>query len=276
MQNVTMREVRDFAVPHNSLALWWLGQAGFLIKSPGGTIIALDPYLSNSCKAVGESIGVDMDRLVAPPLAPTDLAGIDAYVLTHSHQDHLDPETLEIYRAAGGIGPYVAPPQTMDKLRALGVPESEIEMTWPKKEHFIGDLQLQTTFAIPFGADDLTHVGYKVRLNSGCPRDSEGRILFYFTGDTAYHEILVNGWDDKAPDAMIAVINPAFRNLGPIEAARLAKQLDASVVIPCHYDLFRDNSVPPQMLRTNLIIEGIGERYRVLEHGKAAVFSGEL
>jgi len=266
--NISLREVRDFSVPQNSLALWWLGQAGFLIKSPGGTVLALDPYLTNSCKAIGESIGVNMDRMVPPPLAPAELAGIDAYVLTHSHDDHLDVQTLEPYRAAGGIGPYIAPPQTVDKLNSLGVPDSQIQMTWPNKQHVVGDITLQATFAIPLGADDLTHVGYKVRLNSG--------VLFYFTGDTAYHESLVNGWDDKAPDAMIAVINPAFRNMSPMEAARLAKQLNARVVIPCHYDLFPDNSLPPQMLRTNLIIEGIGERYRVLQHGEATVFSGDL
>jgi len=39
-------------------------------------------------------MGVNMDRMVPPPLAPRDLVGIDGYIITHSHQDHLDPETL--------------------------------------------------------------------------------------------------------------------------------------------------------------------------------------
>lgn len=264
MKTITLQEVRDFSVPPNSLALWWLGQAGFLIKSPGGTILALDPYLTNSCKLFGEGAGFDMDRMVPPPLSPAELCGIDAYVLTHSHQDHLDPQTLEGYRAAGGRGLYVAPAETCDKLVSLGVPQSEIAMTWPNKKHTVGDIELQATFAIPLGADDLTHVGYKVRLKTG--------VLFYFSGDTAYHEILVNGWGESAPDVLVAVINPAFRNMSPIEAARLAKQLDARIVIPSHYDLFPDNCIPPQMLRTNLTIEGIGDRYRELQHGVATIF----
>jgi hypothetical protein len=37
--------------------------------------------------------------------------------------------------------------------------------------------------------------------------------------------------------------------------------------------MFADNCQPPQMLRTNLIIEGIGERYRQLEHGVPFVIS---
>jgi L-ascorbate metabolism protein UlaG (beta-lactamase superfamily) len=71
---------------------------------------------------------------------------------------------------------------------------------------------------------------------------------------------------------MVTVINGAFRNLGPAEAARLAKQLDVKIVIPCHHDMFHDNCQPPQMLRTNLIMEGIGDRYRLLERGRAYNF----
>ena len=33
---ITMAELREFRVPDGALAGWWLGQAGFLLKSPGG------------------------------------------------------------------------------------------------------------------------------------------------------------------------------------------------------------------------------------------------
>ena len=122
MQFFTKKSLEDFRVPAGSLTLWWLGQAGFLIKSPSGVVVAVDPYLSNSCKAIGEQAGIDMDRLIPPPVSPADLAGIDLYALTHSHQDHLDPDTLGPYRAAGGTGPFLAPAETVEKLAALGVP----------------------------------------------------------------------------------------------------------------------------------------------------------
>jgi L-ascorbate 6-phosphate lactonase len=60
--------------------------------------------------------------------------------------------------------------------------------------------------------------------------------------------------------------------MSPIEAARLARELNVKIAIPCHYDMFPDNSLPPQLLRTNLIVEGIGERYRELQHGKPFTF----
>jgi L-ascorbate 6-phosphate lactonase len=44
------------------------------------------------------------------------------------------------------------------------------------------------------------------------------------------------------------------------------------VAIPCHYDLFPDNSLPPQLFRTCLQLEGIGDRYRELEHGVPFTF----
>lgn len=261
---ISMPALRAFAVPPQHIALWWLGQAGFVIKTPQGIIVALDPYLSNSCKALGEGLGFDMDRLVPPPLAPEELAGVAVYVMTHSHQDHLDPETLSGYRAAGGQGPFVAPAETAQKLRELGVPQDQIRLTWPNCEHQFGDLTLRATFAIPLGGDDLTHVGYLARI--------EGGPTVYFTGDTAYHDVIADSVGEHRPDVMATVINGAFRNMGPEAAAHLARRLDPQFVIPCHHDLFRDNMQPPHMLHTCLKLEGIGERYCPLRHGEPRLF----
>jgi len=264
MRQLTAADLRSCLVPPSSLTMWWLGQAGFIFKSPAGKLIAIDPYLSNSCKAIGDAAGFDFDRLVPPPLAPAELAGVDLYAFTHSHGDHLDPETLAGYRAAGGRGPYLAPAETVDKLQALGVPPDQIVMTWPNHVHRVGDVLVRATFAIPLGADDLTHVGYVVSVQDG--------PTAYLTGDTGYHEVLVSAVSPHRPDILLAVINPAFRNLSPADTAKLAKQLDVKIAVPCHYDLFPDNSLPPQLLLTNLKIEGIGERYRCLEHGVPFTF----
>lgn len=265
MNTLTLQAIRAHSTPANHLTLWWLGQAGFIIKSPRGTVLALDPYLSNSCKAVGAEGGFDMDRRFPPPMAAQELAGVDVYVMTHSHQDHCDSETLAASRAAGGHGPYVAPAETIEKLRGLGVPDGELHMVWPNRVLEFGDVTLRTAFAIPFAGDDLTHVGYLVTIRDG-PK-------IYFTGDTGWHEVLADAMTVHQPDGLVCVINPAFRNLSPAEAALLAKRLNVKAVIPCHYDLFADNCQPPQMLHTNLKLQGIGERYRLLQHGAAFDFS---
>ena len=259
MPTLNLAQIKAHQTAAGSITLWWLGQAGFIFRSPAGKVVALDPYLTNSCKALGAQAGFDMDRQVPPPLEPDDLAGIDLCLYTHSHQDHLDPDTLAGYRAAGGCGPYVAPAETVDKLHSLGVPPEQVTMVWPNKCISLGDLTIRTAFAVPFAGDDLTHVGYLVSVLHG--------PTVYFTGDTDYNDVLAMAVGAYAPDVLVAVINGAFRNLGPAEAAKLAKQLDVSLVIPCHHDLFRDNCQPPQMLHTHLKLLGVGERYRQLEHG---------
>jgi len=248
------------------MTMWWLGQSGFVVKSPAGILIVIDPYLSNSCKADGDRLGIDAQRQVPIPIGPEELAGVDLYVLTHSHGDHMDPETIGPYRRAGGAGPYLAPPETWERLQEqVGVPADQIIMTWPNKTHTLGDLTLRATFAIGLGSDDMTHVGYVISLADG--------PTFYWTGDTAYEDLVWMGVKDHHPDVMIAVINGAFRNLGPAEAAKLTQQVDPKVVIPCHYDMFHCNTMAPQMLQTNLVVMGIGEKYLLLEHGEAYTYS---
>src|ERR1700733_1711274 len=122
-------KIAEQIIPPNAIAIWWLGQSGFVIKSPAGKVILLDPYLSNSCQALGRQFGFDFDRQIAAPFSAADLAGADLYVVTHTHQDHLDPETLGLYRKAVPRGKYLAPAEAVEKLKRLGVPTEKIEMT---------------------------------------------------------------------------------------------------------------------------------------------------
>ena len=261
MSVLTIQQARQHPTPPGHITLWWLGQAGFLVKTPAGQVVALDPYLTNSCKAIGDENGFNFDRQIPPPMRAEDLGQVDATLFTHSHQDHCDPETLATARSAGGHGPYIAPPETVDKLSALGVPPNEIVMIWPNKTHTMGDLGIRAAFAVPPAGDDLTHVGYLLAVRGG--------PAVYFTGDTDWSDVLVDAMVPHKPDVLVTVINPAFRNLSPVQAALLARRLDVKAVIPCHYDLFADNCLPPQLLHTNLKLQGIGDRYRLLRHGEA-------
>jgi L-ascorbate 6-phosphate lactonase len=256
----SLKQLRDYQVPTGSLVVWWLGQAGFIIKSPQGVLTVMDPYLSDSCGLAAETIGANFHRVFPPPISPADLGGVDLYILTHSHQDHLDPETLQTYREAGGNGPFLAPAETNLKLQSLGVPQSEIVPMWPNKVFTIRDISFRATLAIPFGGDDLTHVGYLISIQNG--------PTFYFTGDTAYHEVLGICIAEHKPDVMFTVINGMWRNLGPAEAAQLAHRIQPKVVIPYHYDLFPDGQMPPHTLRLNLFLYQLHDRFRVLEVGR--------
>jgi L-ascorbate 6-phosphate lactonase len=250
-------------VPRESVALSWLGQAGFVLKSPQGQCIVIDPYLSDSCEKIGQNAGINMKRQIPAPLFPEDLLGFQAILITHSHQDHLDPDTLRPYLRTGS-GRLIAPHEASDQLRSIGTADDRISLTWPNHVLEVGDFSIRATFAIPFAGDDLTHVGYLISVQGG-PR-------IYFTGDTDYNEILEISVAPHQPDIMVTVINPAFRNLSPREAARLAKAIGPRWVIPTHHDMFPDNSLPDRLLRTNLLLQGIQETFCPLKHGEIRVF----
>src|ERR1700723_3892175 len=120
-----MVKIQQHALPPGSVGLWWLGQAGFIAKSPRGTTVAIDPYLTDSCKAGAARAGFDCGRRFPPPLEPEEL-NVNVIALTHSHQDHCDPETIARHRATGFRGPYVDPGETMENLLTFGVPADEI------------------------------------------------------------------------------------------------------------------------------------------------------
>jgi L-ascorbate 6-phosphate lactonase len=261
-----MRDIQAFTVPAKSLAVWWLGQAGFIIKSPAGKTVVIDPYLSDVCSQMASPSGLNFFRAFPSPLAGEDLTPVDLYVVTHSHQDHLDTETLKPYLAAGGRGPFLAPPEAAALLtNKLGVSQSQITLVWPNKLHTIGDMTFRATLAVPYGSDDLNHVGYLISIQDG--------PTVYFTGDTAYHEVIGISVAEYKPDVMFTVINGMWRNLSPSDAARLADQIKPKLVIPYHYDLFPDGQMPPHVLRLNLLLYQMQDRFKTIEVGKPFVYT---
>ena len=41
------QQIRELEVPAGTVAVVWLGQAGYLLKTSKGTIIMIDPYLTD-------------------------------------------------------------------------------------------------------------------------------------------------------------------------------------------------------------------------------------
>src|SRR5215210_9585225 len=87
-------QIDSLTVPHGQLALWSLGQAGFVIKG-GATIAYIDPYLSDPPTASGES-----RRRFPVPLDPHAAGHAQIVFATHEHGDHADIATLRPLMAA--------------------------------------------------------------------------------------------------------------------------------------------------------------------------------
>ena len=245
-----MQQIRATPVPRGGIRLWWLGQNGFIFKSPEGTVVSTDLYLTDSCAALGESIGVDLARAVP------------VFTCTHNHQDHTDPETIRGLRnkdAALFLGPH----PSCAVFAAEGVESGRIQPAWPQGVFEFRDLRLRGTFALPTDTSDLNHMGFLLQFGNG-PK-------VYITGDTDYTELLEEAAVHN-PDLVITVINGGFNNLSHWEAARLVKTIRPKAAIPCHYDMFWTNGVDPKMFEASLRIQGAEARYWELRHGEGNVF----
>src|SRR5262249_47253160 len=125
-----MTRIRREVVERGSCALWWLGQNGFLLKSPGGVLVAIDAYLTDSVQEVhGVPSGLDLRRRVPVFIAPEELDG-DYFLCTHSHDDHADPETIRRLDRSRITG-FGAPGLTCAKLARLGIEPARTEQIYP-------------------------------------------------------------------------------------------------------------------------------------------------
>lgn len=255
-----MDAVAGFDVPARSIAIWFLGQNGWIVKSPGGTVLVIDPYLSD--RNNGRRPDLDTARRVPLPLSP-DTLRVDLFLCTHSHADHACPETIAASRSAGTCR-FAGPPQALEVFTEAGVPESEQELTYPKQVMSIGDLTISGTFALPTDATDLNHMGFVIAVEGG-PR-------FYVTGDTAPSALLRSAKAHR-PHLMAVCINGGYGNLSHFEAAELARDIDPEVAFPCHFDMFADNSCPPHLFKASLTVLGVGEKYRLPVVGEAFVYT---
>ena len=255
-----MREIREFRVEKDSVAIWWFGQNGYIFKSPEGTLVSVDLYLTDSCENLRTD--VDLRRLVPILVAPEEL-DVDIFTCTHNHQDHTDPYTIRALRHKDTMQ-FVGPMPTCDVYAAEGVEQSRIVRVWPKSNYEARDLRMIGTFALPTDDTDLNHMGFVLQFGSG-PK-------IYITGDTDFHELL-GAAGKHEPDVMITCMNGGFNNLSHWEAAQLVGMVKPKLAVPCHYDMFADNRIDPEQFRAALAMQGIKVRYRALVHGQAFVYS---
>src|SRR5919202_5213308 len=95
-----VEQVRSLEVPEGHLAVWALGQAGFLLKG-GGHVVVIDPYLSHYVEEIAPEPKGALARRVPIVAHPEELDMVDLALSTHHHDDHCDPRTLvPLMRAA--------------------------------------------------------------------------------------------------------------------------------------------------------------------------------
>jgi L-ascorbate 6-phosphate lactonase len=228
-----------------SLAVWWLGQSGFLIKSRWATLL-VDPYLSEHLTRKYEGTAKPHIRMTRSPLRGADLEGIDLLLASHKHSDHLDPGTVPDVLTASPNAALILPESLIDHALGLGLPAHRL-------------------IGIDAG-ETCTRAGFRIRAvpaaHEEIETDDRGRHLYvgfvievdglrlYHSGDTLCYGRLLEELGPGPFDAWFLPINgrePArgvAGNMSAAEAVDLAARGRPRLLIPHHYDMFTFNTVP--------------------------------
>ncbi len=215
-------EMIDAKVPDASLAIWWLGQAGFAFKTPQGRTVYVDPYLSDAVERLH-----GFRRLSLAPLTAEEVR-VDVFVLTHEHTDHLDPDALPIIARNNPSARFAAPAGCVQGLDEAGVPAGARVMLEAQRQYDLGGLVVHTVAA---DHGDLSDSALSLLLDFG-------GIRVLCTGDTSFRPQTLKRLYEPRLDVLLPCINGVYGNMGPIDAAMLVQQARPRFAVPCHYGMF--------------------------------------
>jgi|SRR5687767_454582 len=257
----------------DQLHLWWLGQSGFLIQWQGHHVL-IDPYLSDSLTTKYSQTNKPHVRMTERVIAPERLDFADIVTSSHNHTDHLDGETLiPILKANPNVTVLVSRANINFAAERLHVPVESLTSIRADSETITVDPF--TFYAIPAAHESLEqdengnhrYIGLIIQA---------GQWTIYHSGDCVPYTGLIERLQKWKIDIALLPINgrePARGvpgNFTADEAAQLGKQINAGLVIPCHYEMFEFNTVSPQGFVK--AADQIGQKYCLLKCGERLDF----
>jgi L-ascorbate metabolism protein UlaG (beta-lactamase superfamily) len=250
------------------LHLWWLGQSGYLVQWQGRHLL-LDPYLSDSLTAKYASTDKPHVRMTGRVIEPGRLDFVDVVTSSHNHTDHLDPETLQPLARANPALRLVCPEANRAEARRRSLlPDDRIHGLDAGQAVTVGPFQFH---AVPAAHEEFDldaagrhpYLGYVVAV---------GPWRLYHSGDTVRYPGMAEPLRRWSVDVAFLPINgrrPERRvagNLWGDEAAQLAKDIDARLAIPGHYEMFEFNTATPEAFVA--AAERLGQPCGVLRAGE--------
>ncbi len=229
----------------------WYGHAAFVVRTPGGTVLAIDPWFSNP-KSPDRDTAQKLER-------------IDYVLVTHGHSDHVG-DAIAIGKRTGAK--LVSSFDLGRALVAAGYPKEQVGMD--TQGNVGGTIQAgdaSITFVPAIHSSDLSGpsgeapggnpVGFVIRVKGG--------PTLYDTGDTDVTQdmkLIPERWGPI--DVMLACIGGHF-TMDPRGAALAVSYVRPKLVVPMHFGTFPALSGTPKELEAAL--KGHA-RILVLEPGK--------
>lgn len=219
-----------------TIAVFWLGQASYIVKTAGLKVIGIDLYLSDFVGKSFPEMGLGFKRLTPPPCRAEDLR-LDALLISHEHADHYDADSIDALLMDRNI-PVVTTPTVAEALRARGLDQGRVTALRPGGQADAAGCRI-TAVDSDHGELSADAIGFLMDF---------GITTLYYAGDTALSMERLELALKARPDIAILPINGAFGNLDGIEAARLAGALQARYCIPCHFWTFPLHRGDPQQI----------------------------
>lgn len=196
-----------------SLQLTWFGHSAFQLEADGQTVL-IDPFIT------GNPVGT---------VNASDLSA-DTILLTHGHNDHVGDTVAIAKRTHAKV---IGTVELMGFLGSEGVDDA-VGANFGGTVAFAGGT---VKFVPAWHSSSYTTANGLVA--PGIPAGLVvrfGGMVIYFAGDTClFLDMQLIG--EEGLHLAILPIGDHF-TMGPTDAARAAKLLGASTVIPCHYNTF--------------------------------------
>lgn len=272
-----MEEIERTKPPFGSAAVWFFGQESVAIKG-SETVIHIDPFYSDYLEVRG------VKRVYPALLTPESITVADLCLITHEHEDHLDPWTLKVIAEQCPGTRFMAPARCRAELEsACGIePERIIDALTGEWIELAGKggerIRIKPVpaahEALETTGGDRAHryVGYLLDING---------VKVYHAGDTVVYPGLPELLAEEAIDLGMLPINGRdyFRtsrgivgNMNVREAAELAMAARMDTVIPLHYDLFAGNSEKPGAFVQELYERDPGQKCHVMARAERFVY----
>ena len=147
----------------------------------------------------------------------------DFVFITHSHYDHFSIEDITKIKKKDTI--FITVAETETELKQIGIPVEQIIIVEPNKEYKIKGLEFKTVPA--YNTNKIFHpkennwVGYIIEIDL---------VEYYIAGDTD----VIKEQENIRCDVAFLPIGGTY-TMDAKEAAILANNIDARIVVPIHY-----------------------------------------